>query len=215
VSGRQAASEIELRQKATMAQRVAARRERRNVVIRYGVLAPLMDTQPARTRYRFGEYELDGDGAELRRNGTPLRLQPQPCKLLLLLVRRSGTLVTREEIRQELWADGTHVDFDQAVNFCVKQIRDALRDQSDRPLYIQTLPRRGYKFIAPVDVPREQTARREPSSDGNTVRLQKALWANIAELKLAEERRRRNTRVGAIVLMMVVLGGAALFFALT
>jgi DNA-binding winged helix-turn-helix (wHTH) protein len=174
-----------------------------------------MDTQPTRTRYRFGEYELDGDGAELRRNGTPLKLQPQPCKLLLLLVRRSGTLVTREEIRQELWADGTHVDFDQAVNFCVKQIRDALRDQSDRPIYIQTLPRRGYKFIAPVDVPREQAARRESGSDGNTVRLQKALWANIAELKLAEERRRRNTRVGAIVLTVVVLGGAVLFLALT
>ena len=174
-----------------------------------------MDTQVPRTRYRFGEYELDGDGAELRRNGSALKLQPQPCKLLLLLVRRSGTLVTREEIRQELWADGTHVDFDQSVNFCVKQIRDALRDQSDRPIYIQTLPRRGYKFIAPVDVPREQPARRESGSDGNTVRLQKALWTNIAELKLAEERRRRNTKVAAIVLMVVVLGGAALFYALT
>ena len=174
-----------------------------------------MDTQATRTRYRFGEYELDGDAGELRRNGNPLKLQPQPFKLLLLLVRRSGAVVTRDEIRHELWADGTHVDFDQAVNFCVKQIRDALRDQSDRPIYIQTLPRRGYKFIAPVDVPGEPRQRRESSSDGNTVRLQKALWANIAELKLAEERRRRNLRVAAIVLTVVVIGGAALFFALT
>ena len=175
-----------------------------------------MDTQVTRTRFRFGEYELDGDAGELRRNGSPLKLQPQPFKLLLLLVRRAGALVTRDEIRQELWADGTHVDFDQAVNFCVKQIRDALRDQSDRPIYVQTHPRRGYKFIAPVDVPGQpQPPRRESGADGNTVRLQKALWANIAELKLAEERRRRNTKVAAIVLMVVVIGGAALFFALT
>ncbi len=174
-----------------------------------------MDTQATRPRYRFGEYELDGDAGELRRNGNPLKLQPQPFKLLLLLVRRSGAVVNRDEIRQELWADGTHVDFDQAVNFCVKQIRDALRDQSDRPIYIQTLPRRGYKFIAPVDVPGEPRQRRESSSDGNTVRLQKALWANIAELKLAEERRRRNMRIAAIVLTVVAIGGAALFFVLT
>ena len=187
----------------------------RGNVIRYRPFSPLMDTQATRTRYRFGEYELDGDAGELRRNGSPLKLQPQPFKLLLLLVRRSGAVVTRDEIRQELWADGTHVDFDQAVNFCVKQIRDVLRDQSDRPIYIQTLPRRGYKFIAPVDVPGEPAPRREPSADGNTVRLQKALWANIAELKLAEERRRRNTRVAAIVFTVVVIGGAALFFALT
>ena len=108
------------------------------------------------------------------------------------------------------------MDFDQAVNFCVKQIRDALRDQSDRPIYIQTLPKRGYKFIAPVDTAGEQAVRRASGADGNTVRLQKALWANIAELKLAEERRRRNTRLAVIVLTaVVVIGGKALFFALT
>ena len=93
--------------------------------------------------FRFGEYELDTVAGELRRNGSRLKLQPQPFKLLTVLVRRPGALVTREEIRQELWEDGTYVDFDQAVNFCIKQIRDALRDAPDRPLFIQTLPKRG------------------------------------------------------------------------
>lgn len=164
-----------------------------------------MDTGTVHQTFRFGEFELNAEAGELRRNGGKLKLQPQPFKLLVLLVRKSGALVTRDEIRQELWADGTYVDFDQAVNFCVKQIRDALRDQPDRPIFIQTVPRRGYRFIAPVDAGES----RRQGSDGTTVRLQKALWANIAELKVAEERRRRNTRIAigvGIALLFVVAG---------
>ena len=88
----------------------------------------------------FGEFELDVDAAELRRKDRRLKLQPQPFKLLVLLVRKAGALVTREEIRHELWPDGTFVDFDQSVNFSVKQIRDALGDEADRPLHIETVP---------------------------------------------------------------------------
>ena len=156
--------------------------------------------------FRFGEYELDTVAGELRRNGSRLKLQPQPFKLLTLLVRRPGALVTREEIRQELWEDGTYVDFDQAVNFCIKQIRDALRDSPDRPLFIQTVPKRGYRFIAPINTGEG----RPPASrsDGTTVRLQKALWANIADLKLAEERRRRNFRIAAGGLLLLICAAA-------
>lgn len=166
-----------------------------------------MDTDTTPQFYRFGDFELDVAAGELRRHGARLKLQPQPFKLLVLLVRRAGTLVSRDDIRQELWSDGTYVDFDQSVNFCVRQIRDALRDQPDRPVFIQTVPKRGYRFIAPVEQgPGGRTG------DGTTVRLQKALWANIAELKLAEERRRRALRVAGAVIALLLAAGAVVYF---
>ena len=169
----------------------------------------IMDTHWASQRFRFGEFELDTGAGELRRNGTPTKLQPQPFKLLAFLVRRSGAVVTREEIRHELWNEGTYVDFDQSVNFCVKQIRDALRDPSDCPVFIQTVPKRGYRFIAPVE---NGDATRRRGSDGGTVRLQKVLWANIAELKLAEERRRRTTRLAGGALLVLLCAAAIYYF---
>lgn len=151
---------------------------------------------------RFGEFELDVAAAELRRNGVKLKLQPQPFRLLVLLANRAGTLVTRDEIRQELWPEGTYVDFDQSVNFSIKQVRDVLRDIPDRPLYIETVPKRGYRFIAPVN-----TAPDPPARVGTTtVRLQKALWTNIAELRLAEARRVRLTQIFGIVATVLLVG---------
>ena len=151
---------------------------------------------------RFGEFELDVADAELRRNGVKLKVQPQPFKLLVLLASRAGTLVTRDEIRQELWPEGTYVDFDQAVNFSVKQVRDVLRDIPDRPLYIETVPKRGYRFIAPVSSGTETAAK----AGTTTVRLQKALWTNIAELRLAEARRQRYTQLFGIAATVLILG---------
>jgi DNA-binding winged helix-turn-helix (wHTH) protein len=161
-------------------------------------------------RFRFGEFELDTRAAELRRNGDRLRVQPQPFKLLVFLVSRAGNLVTREEIRHELWTNDTFVDFEQSVNFCVSQIRDVLKDQADRPLYIQTVPKRGYRFIAPVDT---GEPRRQSSPDSTTVRLQKALWTNIAELRLSEERRRHRLRIAGFVALAIVLLGVVAFVA--
>lgn len=153
----------------------------------------------------FGEYELDVAAGELRRSGRRIKLQPQPFKLLVLLTRRAGALVTREEIRSELWPEGTFVDFDQSVNFTIKQIRDALHDVADRPLYIETVPRRGYRFIAPVDAAGAAPRTQHPPHEGTTtVRLQKALWTNIAELRLAE-RRQRKYRIGAALGILVIL----------
>lgn len=157
---------------------------------------------------RFGEFELDLGAGELRRRGRRLKLQPQPFKLLVLLSGRAGQLVTRDEIRQELWRDGTFVDFDQAVNFTIKQIRDALQDVADRPLYIETVPRRGYRFIAPIDT--GEPAQPAPLRGGmTTMRLNKALWANIAELRMAERRRRQYTWVAIIVGAVLFAGLAA------
>jgi DNA-binding winged helix-turn-helix (wHTH) protein/tetratricopeptide (TPR) repeat protein len=98
----------------------------------------------------FGPYRLDLDTGELCRSDIPLKLQPQPAKLLVLLVERARELVTRDEIRRIVWGADTFVDFDQSVNFCVRQIRTALHDNADTPCYVETLPRRGYRFIAPV-----------------------------------------------------------------
>ena len=99
---------------------------------------------------RFGVFELNLDLEEVRKNGAILKLPPQPFKLLAMLASRSGQIVTRDEIQQQLWGSDTFIDFEQGVNKCIKQIRTVLGDNADNPLYIETLPRHGYRFLAPV-----------------------------------------------------------------
>jgi DNA-binding winged helix-turn-helix (wHTH) protein/Tol biopolymer transport system component len=101
------------------------------------------------TRIRFGSYELDGEAMELRKNGQLIRLPDQPFQLLAILAERSGEIVTREELQGHIWGD-TFVEFDQSLNRAVNRLREALNDQAAKPLYIETVPRRGYRFIAPV-----------------------------------------------------------------
>ena len=101
---------------------------------------------------RFGVMELDLKTGELRKAGVILHLPPQPFKILALLACRPGQLVTREEIQQEIWGSETFVDFEVGLNAAIKTIRDVLGDNPEVPRYIQTLPRRGYRFIYPVDV---------------------------------------------------------------
>jgi TolB-like protein/DNA-binding winged helix-turn-helix (wHTH) protein len=103
------------------------------------------------SRLRFGRFELDLRRGELHRSGVPIHLPPQPLKLLLLLASRPGELVSREEIRAQLWGSETFVDFEQGVNHCIRTIRAALADGARSPLYIETLPRRGYRFIGAVE----------------------------------------------------------------
>jgi TolB-like protein/DNA-binding winged helix-turn-helix (wHTH) protein/Tfp pilus assembly protein PilF len=100
---------------------------------------------------RFGVFELDLPALELRKAGLQVRLQQQPARVLALLARRAGDLVTREEIQKEVWGSETFVDFEQGLNFCIRQIRSALGDNADSPRFVETLPRRGYRFIAPVE----------------------------------------------------------------
>ena len=109
---------------------------------------------------RFGVFELHPNSGELRRNGDPVKLPPQPFKVLEALVRRGGEVVTREEIRNRVWHGDTFVDFDQGLNFCIRQIREALGDNVESPQYIQTLPRRGYRFVALVESPTSKSASR-------------------------------------------------------
>lgn len=99
---------------------------------------------------RFGLFELDLTTGELFKNGRPVRLQPQPLQVLLLLVERAGELVTREELQERVWGDGTVVAYDQGLNYCVRQVRAALGDHATAPAFVETVPRRGYRFVAPV-----------------------------------------------------------------
>jgi DNA-binding winged helix-turn-helix (wHTH) protein/TolB-like protein len=99
---------------------------------------------------RFGQFAFDPDAGVLTRNGLPVRLQPQPARVLALLVARAGDVVTRDDLRRQIWGTDTFVDFERGLNFCVAQIRSALGDSADSPRFIETLPKRGYRFIAPV-----------------------------------------------------------------
>ena len=100
---------------------------------------------------RFDSFELDTGPGELRRHGDRIKLPPQPFRVLELLVRRSGEILTREEIREHVWCNDTFVDFEQGLNFCIRQIREALGDDAASPRFIETLPRRGYRFLVPVE----------------------------------------------------------------
>jgi len=111
----------------------------------------LVTTNPLTPRsICFGPFELDVVAGEVRKAGILIKLQPQPFRLLLLLAERAGTLVNREEIQQCLWSESTFVDFEHGINFSINQIRGALADDAEKPRYIETLPRRGYRFLASV-----------------------------------------------------------------
>jgi DNA-binding winged helix-turn-helix (wHTH) protein/Tol biopolymer transport system component len=104
------------------------------------------------SRFRFGAFELEAASGELRKAGIPIKLRLQATEVLLMLAERAGQIVTREEIRQRLWSGDTFVDFERSINFCVNQVRAALGDDAEKPRFVETLPRRGYRFIAPVTV---------------------------------------------------------------
>src|ERR1700677_1920983 len=100
-------------------------------------------------KIRFGVYELDRDAMELRKHGVVLRLQEQPFRVLAMLAERPGEIITREQLQEQIWGN-TFVDFDQSLNKAVNRVREALNDNAGTPQYVETVPRRGYRFIAAV-----------------------------------------------------------------
>ena len=108
------------------------------------------DTPPA-TLYRFGVFEADPATGELRRKGVRVKLHSQPFQVLFLLLERPGEMLTREEISRELWPDGTFVDYEHGVNSAINRLREALGDKASNPRFVETLARRGYRFVAPVE----------------------------------------------------------------
>lgn len=112
----------------------------------------MVEASPPFRNLRFGPYEADLSTGELRRDGSKVSLQDKPFQILALLVQHPGELVTREELRSRLWPADTFVDFEHGLNTAVKKLRQALDDSPEQPRYVETLPKRGYRFLAPVDV---------------------------------------------------------------
>ncbi len=102
--------------------------------------------------YAFSTYAFDGASLELTREGRRVALEPQPARALALLLSRTGDVVTREEMRQAIWGAETHVDYDRGLAYCIGQVRSALGDSAEQPRFVQTLPKRGFRFLAPVAV---------------------------------------------------------------
>src|SRR5438874_13223807 len=146
---------------------------------------------------RFDSFELDTGAGELRRSGDRIKLPPQPLRVLELLVRRSGEILTRDEIREHVWCNDTFVDFEQGLNFCIRQIREAVGDTAVAPRFIETLPRRGYRFLIPVETagavaPKAATPlivlpfrmlRPDPETDFLAFSLADALTTSLSVLK--------------------------------
>jgi TolB-like protein/DNA-binding winged helix-turn-helix (wHTH) protein/Tfp pilus assembly protein PilF len=122
-------------------------------------------TLPA-TSLRFGAYEFDLRSGELRKHGIRIKLQEQPCQILAILLEHRGEMVTREQLQQRLWPSDTFVDFDHSLNTAVMRLREALSDSSENPRFIETLPRRGYRFVAPVE---EKTASTNEASPAQPI----------------------------------------------
>jgi DNA-binding winged helix-turn-helix (wHTH) protein len=125
-----------------------AQRLKLDVLLRGAVWNPLRQTSVV----RFGTYEVRLQSGELRKSGIRIKVQQQPLRLLEILLERPGEIVTREELRSRMWPNDSFGDFDQAVNVAVAKLRTALGDTSDNPRFVESLPRRGYRFIADVSV---------------------------------------------------------------
>lgn len=150
----------------------------------------------------FGSFEVDVTSGELRRQGLKIKLQDQPLRLLVLLLERAGEVVTREELRDRLWPADTFVDFDHSLNTAVRKLREALGDAADTPRYVETVARRGYRFIAPV-------APRPPSGEKRRLPLARPLVfvaaaAGVALVAYWLVRRPEQTRPGQRLTLAVL-----------
>lgn len=126
----------------------------------------------------FGTFEVDVRAGELRKQGKRIKLQDQPFQVLSVLLRRSGDVVTREELREQIWPQDTFVDFDNSLNTAINKLRDALGDSADNPRFIETLPRRGYRFIATVNgIPADVPAKDRRKDIDAQPRRQRLIWA--------------------------------------
>src|ERR1700722_13000584 len=128
------------------------------------MLSTVATMHPVKDGFRFGRFELDVRARELRKDGVRLRLQDQPFEVLMMLLDQPGEALTGASLRRRRWPDGTFVDFEHGLNAAVKRLRTALGDNADRPRFVETLTRRGYRFIGAVD--RIEPERPHPSGQG-------------------------------------------------
>jgi DNA-binding winged helix-turn-helix (wHTH) protein len=137
-------------------------------------------------RICFGEFEFDSLSRKLFREGRPVKIEPQPLRVLGVLLERPGEIVSREQLRTRIWGDTIFVEFDQSLNYCVRQIRVALRDEASEPVYIETLPKQGYRFIGSLDVKEQpggfspeaplESSRTRPSAAEPALPVKRTWW---------------------------------------
>lgn len=156
---------------------------------------------------RFGSYQVDLQAKELRRSGILIHLAPQPFRVLLLLLQRQGAIVTREEMRQQLWGEHTYVDFEKSLNTCIRQIRAALSDEAAIPRYVETVPRQGYRFIYPVSIGTET----RPPAEGEHLGVREVVVPidrSSTEPSKSTGWRLRKNQIALFALCVVITVGA-------
>jgi DNA-binding winged helix-turn-helix (wHTH) protein len=170
-------------------------------------------TPPASSSIRFGPYELDLRSAELRKSNLRIRLQEQPFLILVALLERPGEVVLREEIRNRLWPDNTVVEFDHGINAAVKRLRDALCESVEKPRYIETLPRKGYRFIGKVEVDSSEQAKPPVEQEDGAAPVDAERTLNPASSLYVETHHRRGrgrhwnwALPGAAIILMLAAG---------
>jgi len=165
---------------------------------------------------RFGTFELDLHEGRLSKSGLRVRLQGQPFQILELLLQRAGEVVTREEIRQKLWSDQTFVEFDDALNTAMGKLRAAIGDTAENPRFIETVPRRGYRFIAPVTNPPQIETRLDPIQTVPTdTHLAPALHTPSSTLPTVKLRHRsRLYAFGSVAVLLTLAATIAAFWRL-
>jgi DNA-binding winged helix-turn-helix (wHTH) protein len=146
---------------------------------------------------RFRQFSFDPVAGELRiQNGGIVPLEPQPARVLAALATRPGSLVTREELRASIWSEGTHVEFDQGLNYCIRQVRAALGDNARQPIFIETVARKGYRFLPPVQGMPNRRRRRAAVAAAVAAAVPLVLW--IAERLDGDGRSHHDAAVGIL-----------------
>jgi DNA-binding winged helix-turn-helix (wHTH) protein/tetratricopeptide (TPR) repeat protein len=158
----------------------------------------------------FGPFTFDPDCGELSRNGSRLRLQPQPALVLALLTNQPGKLISREEIYRAVWGEETHVDFEQSLNYCIRQIRSALRDDPSAPKYLATVPKRGYRFLCEVKISVDIGSRPGTSTDSEIVREASEEAIATKSASTAWHQKRVRVRLAIAGALFVILFLAAI-----
>src|SRR5258707_10159888 len=178
---------------------------------------------PLCSKIRFGAFHLNAATGELQRSGIPIKLRMQAVQVLLMLTERAGQVVTREEIRERLWVKDTFVDFERGINFCINQIRATLGDSAEQPRFVETLPKRGYRFIAPVTVevfrnsanivhvltPVETPVSQTPVGTPATTKIVPGLPADRPAQEIVKGHLFRKWALAAAVLLILTASGLA------
>src|ERR1700756_48948 len=163
-----------------------------------------MESLPPNSVVRFGTYEICFQSGEVRKAGLRIRVQQQPMKLLEILLEHPGGVVTREELRNRVWPNESFGDFDQALNIAIGKLRSALGDSAENPRFIETLPKRGYRFIADVSVVGADSRLKEPRSSPGDLSVEAVHKGQGAGLSVTPKRRLWPTRpvIAALALLL-------------